>query len=133
MTVRGMTGSENGCFCGACVADLGVAPGSSARGVLCWSGETHRDGDGDRVALLASETPNGVGCRFPGTRSALSVATLPVAFTLVDVLLTAVGVVFATAVARCGLRVQMVVEPSRERSLYPGLRQTLSRDVCLDL
>ena len=26
--MKGMTGSENGCcFCGACVADLGVAPG----------------------------------------------------------------------------------------------------------
>ena len=71
-TVRGVTGSENGCcFCGACVADLGVAPGFSARGVLCWSGETRRRRDGDRVALLASETPNGVGCRFPGTRSSL--------------------------------------------------------------
>ena len=127
--MRGMTGSENGCcFCGACVADLGVAPGSSAHGVLCWSGETRRGGDGDRVALLASETPNGVGCRFPGTRSSLCGGS-PGRFRSRR---------RSAHCRRCrlhhcrGLRVQMVVEPSRERSLYPCLRQTLSREVCLD-
>ena len=91
-----------------------------------------------RPVAAATATVSLCWRRRPRTASAaasgaLSAVTLPVAFTLVDVLLTAVGVVFATAVARCGLRVQMVVEPSRERSLYPGLRQTQSREVCLDL
>ena len=85
------------------------------------------------VSLCWRRRPRTASATASPGRGALSAATLRVVFTLVDVLLAAVGVVFATAVARCGLRVQVVVEPSRERSLYPGLRQTLSREVCLDL